>query len=781
MKIMTTGMAAAALVLGLLAGAFPSAALSGFHASYFSESSFLLMAPGDTGQFAVGYTNTGDQAWVRGVAGQQASLATAAPLDNTRDFDAGWAVNWASPNRYSAQTSDLVAPGQTGFFVYNIKVPTAAPTGLHQFFGRPVIDGVTWLEDFGYYQIANVQASGITITGTSPASPSTNPTPTVNGTGAPAGAAVTMKDGSSTVGSGTATSSGTFAITTSALAAGSHTLTACSTNGCSAGFTYVVDTTAPSVTGATAPNVSQVVVSFSEAMNCAEIATAANFAVRKTVDATQTVAVNTATANSGCTAATLSVSPMANGTQYTVVVNNVHDQAGNLINGSANSANFTVSDTTRPTATGASFPSPSTLQITYSKPMATSGAASITAQGNYNFDSVNGATAFTGAGTANADATAVTFTLASSPPSTGTHTVDIFNVQDTAGNVINPNPSTLQVTFTPNTTRPTVTSVSATTASTVLVTFSTVMKCTTGSTAGDNAGNAANYTVQLSNGSAGPTVAAAACGTATNGNTTATLTLGTPLTSGQSYNLLTRNVQDQFGNVVNPNPTSTPFTFTADTTRPTVVATSTTGQTQFTVTYSEPMMTGGGANAIDNKANYTSTDAAFNAAIAAGSCAANAAATAATCTVATQTGGKPLSIANVHDISNNDINPDPTTATLTFVDTTPPTVTNASGTHGTTSDTVVVTYSEAMNTTGGATGATSVTNPANYRIDGNALPAGAVLTCNSTSCTVVTISSLPNTTIAPAGSAHSVTVSGVTDTSGNTITPNPTTRAFITQ
>ena len=285
-KVITTALAASALVVGLFAGAFPArAAIAGFHASYFSESSFLALGPGQSGQFVVGYTNTGDQGWVNGASGPQANLATAAPLENTRDYSAGWSVDWLSPNRYSAQQSDLVAAGQVGYFVYSVRVPVGTAAGLHYFYGRPLIEGVTWLEDFGYYHVANVQGSTITITSTNPPSPSTSATPVVNGGGAPVSAAVTINDGAMQVGSGTAAADGTFGVTVSALGGGSHTLTACSTNGCSAGFTYVVDAGAPSVTGATPNGISQVTVTYSEPMVCTEIANISNYAIRKTFDA----------------------------------------------------------------------------------------------------------------------------------------------------------------------------------------------------------------------------------------------------------------------------------------------------------------------------------------------------------------------------------------------------------------------------------------------------------------------------------------------------------------
>ena len=229
----------------MLASTLPANAAVGHHAAFFSESDFLAKSAGQTGQFAVGYTNTGDQSWVKGAANQQANLATAAPLDNTTDFTAGWGNGWLSANRYTAQDAALVAPGQIGFFIYNVTVPANAAAGEHRFFGREVIDGVTWMEDYGYYQSVTVIASTVKITSTTPASPSSNKTPVVNGTGASVSAAVTIRDGTTPVGTGVADSAGTFQIPTSTLAVGSHSLTACAGGACSVAFSYVVSTAPP--------------------------------------------------------------------------------------------------------------------------------------------------------------------------------------------------------------------------------------------------------------------------------------------------------------------------------------------------------------------------------------------------------------------------------------------------------------------------------------------------------------------------------------------------------
>jgi len=164
-----------ALIGSVIATSGPAqAATAGYHAAYFSETDFLTLSPGTSGQFAVGYLNSGDRSWAQGTT-SQANLATAAPLDNTRDFSAGWSVGWASANRYATQNASVVSPGQVGFFIYNVVVPAAAPAGEHRFYGRPVIDGLAFLEDYGYYQSVTVINAAVPPT----------PTPLPTGTPAP--------------------------------------------------------------------------------------------------------------------------------------------------------------------------------------------------------------------------------------------------------------------------------------------------------------------------------------------------------------------------------------------------------------------------------------------------------------------------------------------------------------------------------------------------------------------------------------------------------------------
>jgi hypothetical protein len=99
----------------------------------------------------VKFLNTGTATWVRGAAGQHANLGSNNPQDNTRDYDRGILVAPlpGDPNRYSAMDESVVAPGSIGTFTFTVRAPGIA--GSYDIFVRPVIEGVTWMEDEGVF------------------------------------------------------------------------------------------------------------------------------------------------------------------------------------------------------------------------------------------------------------------------------------------------------------------------------------------------------------------------------------------------------------------------------------------------------------------------------------------------------------------------------------------------------------------------------------------------------------------------------------------------------
>ena len=407
-KVLTTSITGIALAFSMLASTIPANAAVGYHASYFSESDFLARNAGQTGQFAVGYSNTGDRAWVSGAAGQQANLATAAPLDNTNDFAAGWSNGWLSANRYAAQNVALVAPGQVGFFIYNFTVPATAAAGEHRFYGREVIDGVTFMEDFGYYQSVTVGAAAAApvLTSLTPngGSNAGGTSVTIAGTGFICTPTTPTVNFGATA--GTVTSCGaTSLVVTSPAGTGTVSVTAANTGGvASNALDYIyADTTKPVFSGITADG-NTITLTFSKAV-CASsalnLAPGTDFTVTvNNITVTPTAETSTlcnATFDNGTTTFVLTVgTQFVNGDQVGVTLTTtgggkLRDTAGNTANAQLRTATATA-DTTKPFMTAAAATSATTLKLTYSEAVTCSNAVTAAQQ----FATGGGPTAATG-------------------------------------------------------------------------------------------------------------------------------------------------------------------------------------------------------------------------------------------------------------------------------------------------------------------------------------------------------------------------------------------------
>jgi hypothetical protein len=86
------------------------------------------------------------------------------------------ATGWPRYNRVAAQPADYVGPNQVSWFQFTIKAP--ATTGTYKLYIRPVVEGATWMEDYGVYWQITV------IAPTTPPPPATSGTRTVT-VGAP--------------------------------------------------------------------------------------------------------------------------------------------------------------------------------------------------------------------------------------------------------------------------------------------------------------------------------------------------------------------------------------------------------------------------------------------------------------------------------------------------------------------------------------------------------------------------------------------------------------------
>ena len=123
----------------------------GYHSKWVSQSANPQLGPGATSaDLSIIFRNNGTRPWVKGVAGQQANLAI-------RNDDRTWAslaVSWLAPDRPAAQTEATVAPGANATFTFKVRAPQAPSTYVLAL--RPVIDGLTWLEDEGVFVAVTV-------------------------------------------------------------------------------------------------------------------------------------------------------------------------------------------------------------------------------------------------------------------------------------------------------------------------------------------------------------------------------------------------------------------------------------------------------------------------------------------------------------------------------------------------------------------------------------------------------------------------------------------------
>jgi hypothetical protein len=159
-----TAVTALAVVASLLAGAAgQAAAVTGYDSAYFGESAFLTLGPGQSGQFAVGFNNTGSTGWLTGSA-SQVDLAVCLPdkvTCNTTSPNAAFASAWLSSTAYATTSTTFVGPGQTGYFTYNVTVPAAAAPGTYRFNGDVALHGAgAMIHQQGYYQDVSVPAVG---------------------------------------------------------------------------------------------------------------------------------------------------------------------------------------------------------------------------------------------------------------------------------------------------------------------------------------------------------------------------------------------------------------------------------------------------------------------------------------------------------------------------------------------------------------------------------------------------------------------------------------------
>lgn len=160
----------------------------GFHAAWYGQSGYPTLCPGELATATVAYYNSGSRGWIAGRMGEAAYLGTWEPEpgqdrasmlggDGTQGSPA---TGWPRYNRVSAQPAAYVGPNQVSWFRFTIQAPTTP--GTYRLYIRPLIEGATWMEDYGvYWQVtvlAGAQPGTISVAPTDTASLAVNTTRT---------------------------------------------------------------------------------------------------------------------------------------------------------------------------------------------------------------------------------------------------------------------------------------------------------------------------------------------------------------------------------------------------------------------------------------------------------------------------------------------------------------------------------------------------------------------------------------------------------------------------
>lgn len=191
--------------------------IPGYHAAWYGQSGYMTLCPGDTSTAVVAMYNSGSLGWLKAVMGQVALLGTWVPIPGQDqpsvlggDGQFGSPnTGWPRYNRPAIQPADYVGPNQIAWFQFAIRAPQTP--GTYVLYIRPLIEGTTWMEDYGIYWQITVPsvASGLTISPTSATLP-VGGTQQFSASGAPSGSSMTW---SVSGGCGTVTTSGLFTAT----------------------------------------------------------------------------------------------------------------------------------------------------------------------------------------------------------------------------------------------------------------------------------------------------------------------------------------------------------------------------------------------------------------------------------------------------------------------------------------------------------------------------------------------------------------------------------------
>src|SRR4029079_5333552 len=108
---------------------------AGWPSTWQGQSDYLIMQPGAVASFWIRFSNSGTEAWDRGVWGRQANLGL--NRDNKIPYLLGMAARWRWDDRIATTTAARVAPGEIAEFRFSVRAPLSR--GVYRLDLRPRI------------------------------------------------------------------------------------------------------------------------------------------------------------------------------------------------------------------------------------------------------------------------------------------------------------------------------------------------------------------------------------------------------------------------------------------------------------------------------------------------------------------------------------------------------------------------------------------------------------------------------------------------------------------
>ncbi len=152
---------------GIAPPARVSSGIPGFHASWYGQSGYPTLCPGERSNAVVAFYNSGSRGWVNGRMGEVAYLGTwnGDPGQDEPTVLGGNGqlgspqTGWPNYNRVAQQPHDYVGPNQVVWFQFTIQAPDRP--GFYRLYIRPLVEGATWMEDAGvYWQVTVLNPDG---------------------------------------------------------------------------------------------------------------------------------------------------------------------------------------------------------------------------------------------------------------------------------------------------------------------------------------------------------------------------------------------------------------------------------------------------------------------------------------------------------------------------------------------------------------------------------------------------------------------------------------------